>query len=105
MPEDRPVEGVDLLDHLGGRNDGPPHECLYWRMGRLGALRKGEWKLIRRAARGTGKPTLELYHLATGIGESENLAAKRPDRLAELEKAWERLNSGMIDPVWTPAGR
>jgi arylsulfatase A-like enzyme len=47
MPNDRPIDGVDLMPYLTGKQAGPPHEVLFWRMGPQAAVRKGDWKLIR----------------------------------------------------------
>lgn len=44
----------------------------------LRTLRAGSWKLIRA-------PRSELYDLASDPGELENLAAREPERLAEME--------------------
>jgi arylsulfatase A-like enzyme len=50
-------------------------------------IRKGEWKLIE-----TFDPEgIELYHLATDLGETNNLAAKETAKTAELRReldAW-----------------
>src|SRR5262249_5528479 len=46
-PDGAQLDGVDLLPYLGGRNDRPPHERLFWRYGGQAALREGRWKLVR----------------------------------------------------------
>ncbi len=50
------------------------------------AIRAGDWKLV--AARGD---PWELYNLAEDRGETNNLAAKLPAKVAELEELWNRL--------------
>lgn len=50
MPGDRPIDGVNLMPYLTGEKAGLPHEALFWRMGPQAAVRKGDWKLIRREA-------------------------------------------------------
>ena len=42
----------------------------------------------------------ELYNLHDDIGETRNLAAKHPEKVRELVAAWERIDTGMIDPLW-----
>jgi arylsulfatase B len=107
LPKDRKMDGVNLLDYLSGQRSGPPHTCLFWRMGHRGALRKGEWKLVRELPRGGtpragGKPRVELFHLMDDLGETENLATGNPEKLSELLDTWERISSEMADPVWRP---
>jgi hypothetical protein len=61
------------------------------------AVRLGSWKYI--AAPGSGGwgggddaiEPVQLYDLAADIGETRNLAAAHPDRLAELQALLEKL--------------
>jgi len=53
MPTDRPIDGVNLMPYLTGKQTAPPHEVLFWRMGPQAAVRKGDWKLIRHEGRAT----------------------------------------------------
>lgn len=101
-PRDRKLDGVDLIPYLTGRTVEVPHDCLFWRMGRRGALRKGGWKIVREAGRGHGEPRVELYDLNSDAGETRDLALERPDKLRELLSHWENLNAEMVEPVWTP---
>jgi arylsulfatase B len=95
------VEGVDLIPYLTGENDGVPHETLYWRQGGKTALRHGDWKLVRMGRKlSPGKAKWELYDLSKDISETNNLAAAKPDRLAELIEIWEKLNGEMSEPLF-----
>ena len=95
------VEGVDLIPYLTGENDGVPHETLYWRQGGKTALRHGDWKLVRMGRKlSPGKAKWELYDLSKDISETNNLAAAKPDRLAELIVIWEKLNGEMSEPLF-----
>jgi arylsulfatase A-like enzyme len=53
MPTDRPIDGVNLMPHLTGKQTKAPHDVLFWRMGPQAAVRKGDWKLVRHE----GTPT------------------------------------------------
>jgi len=53
MPTDRPIDGVNLMPYLTGKQTAPPHEVLFWRMGPQAAVRKGDWKLIRHEGAAT----------------------------------------------------
>ena len=46
----------------------------------MSAIRKGDWKLVYRMQTGA----LELYDLATDIGEQHDLAARHPEKVREL---------------------
>ncbi len=59
-------------------------ESLWWLHEGNRAIRVGDWKLV--AAKGT---PWELYNLKTDRAEQNNLAAKMPDKVKELEAAWQ----------------
>jgi arylsulfatase len=58
---------------------------LWWLHEGHRAIRVGDWKLV--AAK--GEPW-ELYDLATDRAERNDLAAQMPDKVKELEQAWQR---------------
>ena len=43
---------------------------------------------------------LSLYDLAADVGETRNLASQHPDKLRELEAAWQGWNAEMQAPLW-----
>ena len=94
-PADPPLDGVDLLPYLTGRNDGPPHETLYWRYGHHRAVRHGKWKLTMPAGGPAG-----LYDLSADVGESRDLAAARPEVVADLTRRYDRWDAGLQPPRW-----
>lgn len=66
-------------------NDAAIHrDSLWWLHDGHRAVRVGDWKLV--AAKGD---PWELYDLTTDRAEQHNLAAKRPDKVKELEQAWQ----------------
>jgi arylsulfatase A-like enzyme len=75
------LDGVDLMPFLTGKNDGKPHETLYWRFGEQWAIRKGDWKLV---ASRIDKNVPRLINLASDIGEAKDLAADEPEKLKSL---------------------
>jgi arylsulfatase A-like enzyme len=98
--EGKKLDGVNLLRFLSGEKTEAPHEALYWRFGQQMAIRKGDWKLVRH----NGSKETELYNLKEDIGESRNLAAAQPDKVKELQTAWDRWNSELVAPGWGPGG-
>jgi arylsulfatase A-like enzyme len=84
------LDGVNLLPYLEGKEEGRPHETLYWRFGNQWAVRHGDWKLVGGNG---GDLNGELYNLAEDISESKNLAADNPEKFAELKKLWDEWSA------------
>lgn len=98
-PEDRPIDGVNLLPYLTGEKRGTPHELLFWRAGRNHAVRRGDWKLVTMGGE-TG-----LYDLAADIGESKDRRQDKPEVFAQLKQAFDRWDSQMVKPLWGSPAR
>jgi arylsulfatase A-like enzyme len=92
---DRKIDGVNLLPFLEGKSTGPPHEQLFWRFGDQFAVRKGDWKLVQY-----DKTGVHLYNLKDDIGESKDLAEKRPELVKEMRAAWDKWNADLAKPLW-----
>ena len=81
------LDGVNLLPHLAGDAPAPPHDALFWRFGPQKAVRRGSWKLVDWRDFETKKDSgWQLYDLAADVGESHDLAAAHPRRVAETER-------------------
>jgi len=103
----QPVDGVSILPLLEDPSTRLDRDTFYWHYplskhhflgGRsAGAIRKGDWKLIEFFDTGD----VELYSLADDIGETENLASARPDKVKELRQAlaaWRKRVGAKIPP-------
>ena len=77
------LDGVSLVPTLTGQ---PAQQALrdhfYWEAAPQQAVRRGDWKAYRAAP---DRP-VELYHLATDVGETKNVAGAEPTVAAALEK-------------------
>jgi arylsulfatase A-like enzyme len=102
--EGKPLDGVDLLPYFTGKNTAAPHDALYWRFGRQMAIRRGDWKLVRPSM-----STLEyadiaqtplLFNLRDDLGEKNDLASSQPDKVRELQTAWDAWNAQLMKPRW-----
>ena len=109
VPQDRIIDGVNLLPRLAGgttavsgngnsngdgSNIGP--RDLYWRSGSYLALRSGDWKLQR-----TENPARSrLFNLAADPTEQHDLAAAEPQRRAAMEAQLQRFNAAQAKPLW-----
>jgi arylsulfatase A len=82
VPIDRIIDGQDITAMLLGKADArSPHESLFYE---IDGIRQGRWKLVvNRENRKTG-PVYELYDLSADLGETNNLAGKHPEKVAEL---------------------
>ncbi|QDU98234.1 arylsulfatase [Lignipirellula cremea] len=79
-----PAEGKSLLPILQGKQR-EPHDSLCWALTGNRAIRQGDWKLCW----GASDKRWELYNLAEDRTETNDLAAKFPDRVARMAAAWE----------------
>lgn len=107
------LDGVNLLPHLTGKVKGQPHEALYWRFGPQWAIRKGDWKLVQASETkllpAVALPKIpvgpvHLYNLAADLSESNDLSAQHPEKVKELQGAWDAWNRELAEPGWLPAG-
>ncbi len=79
-----PVEGKSLSSVFRGKQrDG--HESLSWELFGNRAIRQGDWKLVW----GASEKRWELYDLKTDRSETNNLAAKFPERVTAMARDWE----------------
>ncbi len=93
------MDGVSLLSWINQANRKSPHERLYWRLnGGKSAFRSGNWKIVRPSK----KAPLELYHLASDIGEARDLANEQPKKLREIVNQWAAMDAQMKPPIVLP---
>jgi len=110
LPDDRIIDGMDILPILTGASAEPPHEYVYlYHQGALEGVRAERWKYFRdtsdytwpmpnnkklgRLAEHTTGPSPLLYDLAVDREEAYNLAERHPEVVARMEgamQAWER---------------
>jgi arylsulfatase A-like enzyme len=95
------LDGVNILPQLLGENKAAPHETLYWRFGEQWAVRRGDWKLCVNRIDGV-KAAPGLYNLASDIGEAKNVASEHPDKVKELQTAWDAWSKEQSEPLWKP---
>ncbi|MEM8494820.1 MAG: sulfatase-like hydrolase/transferase [Planctomycetota bacterium] len=97
---DKPLDGVDLVPFVTGQADGRPHDTLVWRKYNPGewVVRHGDEKLIHR------KGVYELFDIAADTGETNNLAEKRPERVAALKALFDAWAEPMVPPAYPGLG-
>jgi arylsulfatase A-like enzyme len=80
-----PAPGKSLVPPFA-KDGAVAHESFWWLHVDNRALRAGDWKIV---AAGKESPW-ELYNLATDRAESKNLAAEKPEKVAELAAMWSK---------------
>ena len=78
-----PTEGKSLLPLFRGSSP-VSHDILCWEHEGNRAARKGDWKIVSRYERKQELPW-ELYNLKNDRSETEDLAKKKPEKVAELK--------------------
>lgn len=73
------LDGVNVMPYLSGENRSRPHEVLFWKKENRGAVREGDWKLLRFPDR-----PAELYRLDVDPAERNDVAAIYPERVRAL---------------------
>ncbi|CAM4314063.1 sulfatase [Zobellia nedashkovskayae] len=89
------LDGVDLIPYVQGKNNGKPHEVLYWKKENRGAIRQNDWKLVRFPDR-----PAELYNIKEDIAETNDLASKYPEKVRELYKKLFDWELTLERPLW-----
>jgi arylsulfatase A-like enzyme len=88
VPNDRPMDGYDLLPLLTGEGPSPRRELFHFQGSRVEAVRDGPWKLRLGAPQGRrgggAAPAPELFDLDRDPGERFNVAEGHPDVVARL---------------------
>ncbi|UKN00658.1 sulfatase-like hydrolase/transferase [Paracrocinitomix mangrovi] len=96
-PENRPLDGVDLIPFILGTDKTKPHEVLYWRTDHIQAIQSEKWKLILS----TRDNWMHLYDLENDISERFDLKSTQPQRLEKLQSLFEEWNKELpIKPLW-----
>ena len=97
MPNDRVMDGVDLLPYVQGETGGAPHETLFWTQDNYRVVLHQGWKLQRS---GPNDEFLWLFDLNLDPTEQDNLADARPDKVRELDALLAAHLAEQTPPRW-----
>jgi uncharacterized sulfatase len=96
LPDDRVIDGVDVLPFVNGAREGVPHRTLFWREGYHQVVLDDGWKLIVTAI-----PEKKwLFHLTEDPTEHDDLAAAQPETVARLQALLDAHNAEQAEPAW-----
>jgi arylsulfatase A-like enzyme len=95
--KDRPVDGVNMIPFITGKNKGMPHETIYLRkFDEKGySVRHKDLKLVLKK---DGIP--QLYDLKKDIGEQNDIAKQFPDEVKKLDAIRKEWDSQLINPIF-----
>lgn len=94
----KPLDGVNLIPYLTGKNKGTPHENIYLRMfdNDQFAVRNGQYKLVT----GENAEVKELYDLTNDISESNNIGTKEPQKVKEIDAIRVKWAKQLMNPIF-----
>lgn len=108
VPVSTKIDGISVVPELlGEAKAGRPqqsHEYLYWEFYEGGfkqALRMGNWKAVRERLGGP----IELYDLASDLGEQHDVAQEHPDVVTKIEKLLAAAHTDSPDFPVRPAAK
>lgn len=95
-PEDRIIDGKDILEVALDPLQPPLERPLFWRTGGYKVVQEGGWKL--QLLEQNGKTW--LFDLNEDPTEQVNLSASHPEKLEEMRKVLYELDDRMVEPLW-----
>ena len=90
------LDGINLAPFLTGEKNGAPHEALFFKTTKHGAVRQDQWKLVLEP-----NGTAQLFDLANDLEEKHDIAALQPERAKQLKEKWKAWNAQMPPPQIT----
>lgn len=85
------LHGISLVATITGKGEQRTHDFLYWEFHEQNtrrALLQSDWKLVQYNVATQGNP--KLFNLAADLGETKDLAAEEPERVAAMMKIMEQ---------------
>ena len=97
-PDDRVIDGVDILSHALAHPQIPLDRPLFWRTGGYKVVQQKGWKL--QLLEQNGKTW--LYNLNEDPTEQSELTEAMPEKLAQLKEVLYAMDKQMVAPLWPP---
>ena len=89
IPENKKLDGTDLMPYLMGGNYNAPHKFLFWYANRMGAVRMDNWKMLIEDDKHY------LFNLADDMGETKNVMRQNPDIMRKMLEAYFEFRNEM----------
>ena len=95
IPQDREMDGKDLLPYQADGNTDVIHESIFWRFGPRRGMRWGNWKL-----QWNGDETPRLHDLAKDVAEATDVTAANPQVAQRMLAEWRKWDAQLMKPRW-----
>jgi len=101
---EKPLDGVDLIPFLTGKDDGEPHDYLFWRKWEQNAMavRNQNRKVVANQNQDQYSP--ELFDLSPGGNEKNDLKADEVVTYNMLLEEWQNWNKQLKDRIFPTLG-
>lgn len=97
IPNDRVIDGVNLIPYFLGELKSLPHDVLYWRADHIHAIQKENYKLIFSSR----DKWIEMYNLESDPNEKNNLYLLMPEKIKELQEELQKWEMQLpVKPLW-----
>lgn len=104
-----PMQGASIRSTFKDPNAANPRHVQYFELWGSRGIWADGWSAVAVHKPGTNFDTdrWQLYHVAEDFSEYQNLAAKYPEKLAEMKKLWwsEAAKNGVLPELEAPRGR
>ena len=85
LDEKWPIDGVNLMPFLDGKDTGLPHDSICWAYeNRQWAIREGDLKLVALSKQPKIKADVQLFDLKPDPSETTDLSASQPEKVSAL---------------------
>ncbi len=99
LPNDRKLDGTNMLPYLSGTKAGSPARPLFTKNGTFSQVIKDDWKLLWDQQ----QKKKWLFNLSTDPTEQNNLTNSAPDKLNDLTNILTAFLAEQAKPIWDGA--
>ena len=93
-----PIDGRDAWLTIAEGASSPHEAILFNALGRQGAIRQGNWKLVRNGMKASQPPVIELFDLSKDPNEKQNVATQQLQKVAELTMLLDEISRVEVEP-------
>jgi len=99
LPDDRKLDGTNMLPYLTGLKAGSPERALFTKNGTFSQVIKDDWKLLWDQQ----QQKKWLFNLSDDPTEQNNLANSNPNKSNELSESLSAFLTKQATPLWKGA--